>query len=174
LKDGSWKSLKGIVECGDNYEIALDGEVRSIKTGKFINGDIARGYKRVTLCFEGRERRYAVHRLVALSFIPNAENKDQVNHIDGNKLNNCVSNLEWCSPKENIKHAVANGLFDGLDCAHLRKPVAEYSMKDGSLLAIYESTHEASRIKGISQATISQQCRKTMFSRRDSYFRFIG
>ncbi len=65
-----------------------------------------KGYKRVNL----RNKTYFLHRLVAKYFVPNPENKEQVNHIDGNKENNCADNLEWCTNQENRDHAVRNGL----------------------------------------------------------------
>lgn len=60
---------------------------------------------------DGRRRVLKSHRLVAMNFISNPENKPEVNHIDGNKENNHVSNLEWVTTKENIRHAVKNGLI---------------------------------------------------------------
>ena len=62
------------------------------------------GYYSVGLWKNNKEKRFSVHRLVALHFIPNPNNKPQVNHIDGNKLNNNASNLEWTTPSENAKH----------------------------------------------------------------------
>ena len=69
------------------------------------------GYYVVSLSRNGKEKKCRIHRLVAETFIPNPENKSQVNHIDGNKLNNHISNLEWATPKENVRHAVDNGLL---------------------------------------------------------------
>lgn len=69
------------------------------------------GYKTSKLCKEGKCRRLTIHRLVAKAFIPNPEGLSQVNHIDGNKDNNKVDNLEWVSPSGNIKHAYETGLI---------------------------------------------------------------
>lgn len=64
------------------------------------------GYKRIVLMKDAKKKRYMCHRLVAETFIPNPDNKPYVNHIDGNRGNNCVSNLEWCTQSENEQHAV--------------------------------------------------------------------
>lgn len=63
------------------------------------------GYKKVELVKNGKKKSYKVHRLVAMAFIDNPENKPEVNHIDGNKINNCVDNLEWVTSSENTIHA---------------------------------------------------------------------
>lgn len=96
-----------------DYEITKDGKVISLKHNKKyeIKGYIDRyGYRRVLLHVDGRRIKFFVHRLVAMTYIPNPNNLPQVNHKDGNKLNNNVENLEWCSAKENIGHAIRTGL----------------------------------------------------------------
>ena len=88
------------------YDISEDGEVKNTNTNKHLKKQINNsGYYRVELSKKGRSKKLFVHRLVALSFIPNIENLPQVNHKDGNKLNNNVSNLEWITASNNKKHA---------------------------------------------------------------------
>jgi len=89
----------------DKYEVTEDGRVLNIKTNKQLKYDLSGRYKRVTLCNNGECKRYLVHRLVAEAFIPNPDNKPQVNHKDFNTKNNCVDNLEWVTAKENAQHA---------------------------------------------------------------------
>ncbi len=83
------------------------------RKGKLLKPSIDKyGYKKVVLTKNGKRKTYTVHRLVAMAFIPNPYSKKTVNHIDGNKLNNCVDNLEWATSKEQKEHAIKHGLCD--------------------------------------------------------------
>lgn len=89
--------------CGQNIEVEENGIIRDATTGIVLNQNKnPNGYIRVYI--PSLQKRYSVHRLVAMAFIPNDDNKPYVNHIDGNKSNNNASNLEWCTQKENINH----------------------------------------------------------------------
>lgn len=100
---GNVKSVNRHVKCKGNSLLFLQG--------KLMNYVISNtGYKRVTLCKEHKGKQFFTHRLVALAFIDNIDLKPQVNHKDGDKLNNQVSNLEWCTQSENVIHAYKTGL----------------------------------------------------------------
>lgn len=91
-----------------NYEVSNQGNVRNKRTGRILKPLLnqAEGYHRVAL--DGQK--YYIHRLVADAFYDGDHQGLDVNHIDGNRLNNNLSNLEWCTRQENIKHAYINGL----------------------------------------------------------------
>ena len=99
----SWKKVDGFLE------VSTLGRVKS--HGKPIKGEITKGgYHRINVSHEGKRAKYLVHRLVAEAFIPNPDNLPVVNHIDGNKLNNNVDNLEFVSYGGNLAHAYKTGL----------------------------------------------------------------
>lgn len=100
-----WKVINGF----EAYKVSNYGRVYSTKTLRLLKPlKHTRGYLQVQL---GRKNKLLVHRLVAEAFLPNDSNKPFINHIDGNKANNCVSNLEWVTQYENMQHASTAGLL---------------------------------------------------------------
>ena len=92
------------------YYVSSCGKVFGCTGEEMKQETTNRGYKRLSLSINGKHERWSVHRLVALLFVPNPEQKLQVNHKDGNKENNDFSNLEWCTASENVQHAFNTGL----------------------------------------------------------------
>lgn len=133
-----WKPIVGFE---DLYDVSDEGEVYSHITGKILKHAVKKsGYHNVTLVKDNKLHYMRVHILVASAFIPNPENKPQVNHVDGDKSNNRADNLEWCTAKENTHH-----------CIHVlgkrTVPVAQYT-KGGVLVKIWNSILEASQGTG--------------------------
>jgi hypothetical protein len=102
-----------VLDLFPGYTIREDGEVRS-RFGRTIRHQVSKnGYVRVELWAGGKGKKHLLHRLLAEAFIPNPEGKPQVNHIDGDKANNALSNLEWVTQSENQAHAYRMGLQKG-------------------------------------------------------------
>lgn len=96
-----WEKIKDF----PMYSVSSFGRVRNDKRGRVLGGGLDNyGYPSVILCNKGKRKNAKVHRLVAEAFIENPLNKPQINHKDGNKKNNNVSNLEWCTNQENQDH----------------------------------------------------------------------
>jgi len=96
---------RGVVGHEDYYQVSDHGRVRSLYTGKIMGTGLNNWYRTTTLCKNGTRKSVCVHQIVAKAFIPNPLNKPCVNHIDGDKTNNHVSNLEWATFKENETHS---------------------------------------------------------------------
>lgn len=102
--------FKDIINYEGYYQISNLGNVKSLITNKILKYAIdGNGYKHIALCKNG-QRSFRIHKLIANAFISNPENKPCINHKDGNKLNNTISNLEHCTFSENRFHAVKTGL----------------------------------------------------------------
>lgn len=165
-----WKTLKGIVECGDNYEISNLGRVRNSKNKKIRKLKPNHGYLRVALTFNNKQKVYQVHRLVLMTFKP-IKNFEimQVNHIDENPSNNKLENLEWCDASYNVNYGkrnekISNKMKNEKNPMKRKevikkkyKEVAVYN-KDGILIGIFESVKYCSEVLNIGSTTISAIC----------------
>ena len=179
-----WRDIKGYEGM---YMVSNHGRVRSIdriSCGARFKGRvlkqtvIGRGYKtgdgylRVSLHYGKRLKGFLVHRLVAEAFIDNTDNKPFVNHKDGNKKNNSAGNLEWCTAKENTRHANKNNLINHRTEKNIAqakinvqkcymdriRPVIQKD-REGNTIAEYRSLAEAGRMTGINRRTIGECAR---------------
>ena len=153
-----------------NYETLYSaneyGEIKSVKNNILLKQYVRSGYKTVYLYKNKNKKSFSTHRLIGLVFIPNPENKPEINHKDGNKLNNHVDNLEWCTSSENKKHAYKIGLRKpvihkgnkkfGKDNVS-SKPVLQYSIH-GDFIQKHNSQSCAARYIGVDVSTIWKAC----------------
>lgn len=146
MKEEIWSEVKGYEGL---YEISSYGNIRSIDRrfkdsigrNRLIKSTLLKtrknknGYIDIVLLKEGRQSSFLIHRLVALNFIINNDNKEQINHKDGNKQNNNICNLEWCTRKENIKHSFDNNLQN----VNMGENHANTSLKNEDVVFIFKS-----------------------------------
>ena len=121
---------------------------------KILVGNLRQGYCDVKL---NNKKTFRVHRLVALAFIPNPDNKCCVNHKDGNKLNNNVSNLEWVTNQENMTHAKENNLLSKGKNHYRAKSIIQLDL-NGNFIAKYDTETEAANKTNLKQRNISTCC----------------
>ena len=141
------------------YVVTSEGSVIGLRSGKELKTTNVRGYLRVKLYRNAQPKMYLVHRIVADAFIPNDDNKSQVNHKDGNKSNNNVENLEWVTQSENQVHAYINGLNSPTHANEVTKKKVEQKKLNGELLRVWNSMSDASRATGIPISNITHCCK---------------
>lgn len=180
-----WRDIAGYEGL---YQVSDWGNVRSLdriintkKEKRCYKGRMlkltnkADGYVLVSLWDTGKGKDYRVHRLVAEAFIPNPENKPHVDHIDGDRSNNCVWNLRWCTQSENNNFELYRARQKNKkNCS---KMVYQYTL-EGALIKTYPSTMEVERTLGFKNAIISYCCRGGRFRKgkwisRKSYKGYI-
>lgn len=188
-----WKDIK---DYEGLYQVSNLGRVRSLD--RVINYNIENGkkvkrkgkilkqrsnwnnYLYIHFSKNSKIKLFIVHRLVAEAFIPNPNNLPQVNHIDGNKFNNRVDNLEWCTAKENIIHSWKMGLSKGY--IHPKGKLTDYSRKlckkvnqydlDGNFICSYNSISEASKNTKCSATDICACCKNRQKTSRNFIWKY--
>ena len=144
------------------YEISNNGVVKSLRTGAVKCSSNNGKYKQVTLTKNGTSKTYKVHRLVAITFIPNPDNLPQINHKDENPSNNNVDNLEWCTAEYNNnygRHREKLRLTHSLNGAKSVMRAVIQMDKNGNVLNEFASITEASNVTNTSIANISMCCK---------------
>lgn len=158
-----WKDIKGYEGL---YQISNLGRIKSsdrelcnsrgvyVRQGRVLkNGKNQYGYFQVSLYKDGKRVNKQVHKLIAIAFIPNTNNYKIINHIDGNRQNNNINNLEWCTQKHNVKEAYRLGLV------HKKyKPVNQYDLKN-NFIKTWESIVEVNKVLKIDKSSIVRCCK---------------
>ena len=162
-----WKKIEGL----DSYMASNHGRIKSlprsvrsfvgnggykITNERILNDyDNSRGYRYITISINGRRKNHYIHRLVANTFISNPKGFDQVNHIDGNKSNNSVSNLEWVTERQNRDHAVKTDLMKFGEDAPNNKLTEEQVIE---ILAIASKNPKVNRLRLSKKYNVADTC----------------
>ena len=182
------KPVKGLE---DRYVVYSDGEVMSLKykrqeRRRVLTPVNCRGYNRVLICKGKHKKSVFIHRLVAEAFIPNPLNYPCIDHIDGNKLNNDVSNLRWVSYQMNSRNPITyRRMVEKMKGSHLcawrghfgkehpnSKRVAQYSL-DGAFIKEFGSTMDVERELGIRHSYVSDCCNGKLKTTNGFIFKYL-
>lgn len=150
-----WRDIKGYE---GKYQVSNLGNIKSLDYKRTGEEQLIKqckdryGYPVVLLYKNGNRKQYSVHRLVAFAFIPNPLNKPQVNHMNRNKSDNNIKNLEWCSNLENMQHAIKTGINK------YKRKIIQYDKSMNSIKE-WDSIVEASNELNMTRANIIQCCR---------------
>lgn len=186
--DEIWMSIIGYESM---YQVSNIGRVISVKTTykkkiPYLSHHIDKyGYPYVILTSHSKSRRIKIHRLIAQSFIPNPENKPEVDHIDGNRMNFNIDNLRWCTRKENMNNVITK---KRISISKMGKKPSMYAIlkskeysskplvvlsKEGNEIEKFKSVVEASEIYGICQNWIRRVCRGELKSAKGLIFKYL-
>lgn len=150
--DENWLPVRGFEEA---YLVSNLGNIWSLRRNKLLRvRKSTRGYGQVNLSLRGVMTTHRVHRLVATHFLPNPLNLTEVNHLNENKLDNRVENLEWCTRSHNVNY----GNRTEKQKAKVSIPVVQFSL-NGTQIAVYPSVIQAARELKLSHSSISECCR---------------
>lgn len=174
-----WKDIIGF----NGYQVSNFGNVKSVdrqgtykrrgkiifykERGRSIKPNSTGRYLRAALTVNGITKHLSIHRLVAIAFIDNPQNKPCVNHIDGNRLNNNVDNLEWVSYQENMRHAYSTGLIDILKIGKHsigNLPKNSKVVLDTETGIFYNSSMEVERVFGFASNTLRSKLNGARFN----------
>ena len=163
-----WKTI----EEAENYEVSNLGNIRNIFTKKILKGrPSASGYLQVSIkideesCFKNQY----IHRLVDQHWIDNPEHKEQVNHKDGNKSNNCITNLEWVTSSENLYH---KSKLYGSNLKTSNRRVGQYT-KNGELIAEYDSIVKAAAAIGSPRVSVDAALNGRVYTLKGFVWKYL-
>ena len=138
----------------ENYRINKNGKIWSLHSKRFLKSRICNGYSCMTRTLSKDEngkcitKSFAIHRIIAITFLPNPNNYEIVNHINSDKLDNSLENLEWVTQKQNVNKS-------SKQTSHPRKVL---QIKDDSVCGVFNSVSDAGKHIGLSRSAISKAC----------------